>query len=73
MVVSILMHTLLFLHVGFGTIDCSFTNEEGVGDCPDSFAIDGKRRFAWNVHSKRFGQVGGGCSNAYHEDYFLLY
>ena len=42
---------------GFGTLECNFTNEEGVGDCPDSFAFDGNRQFAWNVQSQSFGEV----------------
>lgn len=29
--------------VGWATIHCPFTAEEGVGDAPDSYAVDGKR------------------------------
>lgn len=31
------------LQVGWATIHCPFTAEEGVGDAPDSYAVDGKR------------------------------
>lgn len=29
--------------IGWATINCPFTAEEGVGDAPDSYAVDGKR------------------------------
>lgn len=29
--------------IGWATIHCPFTAEEGVGDAPDSYAVDGKR------------------------------
>jgi hypothetical protein len=43
--------------LGWATLRCRFTQEEGVGDAPDSFAFDGKRRQLWNVKSFAYGQV----------------
>ena len=34
---------LLVCQIGWATIYCPFTAEEGVGDAPDSYAVDGKR------------------------------
>jgi Kip1 ubiquitination-promoting complex protein 1 len=44
------------IQIGWCTIDCPFTNEEGVGDAPDSFAYDGKRVKRWNVSCHSYGQ-----------------
>lgn len=44
---------LLAPQIGWATIHCPFTAEEGVGDAPDSYAVDGKRlRWAqvWPQH-----------------------
>jgi Kip1 ubiquitination-promoting complex protein 1 len=42
--------------LGWAPIDCPFTNEEGVGDSPDSYAYDGKRIKKWNVSCANYGQ-----------------
>lgn len=43
--------------LGWAPIDCPFTNEEGVGDSPDSYAYDGKRIKKWNVSCANYGQA----------------
>eukprot|EP01117_Protostelium_nocturnum_P008236 TRINITY_DN2939_c0_g2_i1.p1 TRINITY_DN2939_c0_g2~~TRINITY_DN2939_c0_g2_i1.p1 ORF type:complete len:1088 (-),score=416.38 TRINITY_DN2939_c0_g2_i1:26-3289(-) len=43
--------------IGWATIDCPFTNEEGVGDSVDSFAYDGKRIKKWNAKSSNYGEA----------------
>jgi hypothetical protein len=40
---AVLTNCFLLLQIGWATIHCPFTVEEGVGDAPDSYAIDGKR------------------------------
>lgn len=42
--------------IGWATLSCPFTNEEGVGDAPNSFAYDGKRVRKWSVESSAYGQ-----------------
>ena len=42
--------------VGWATQKCRFTNEEGVGDSPSSYAFDGKRVKKWNVGHQTYGQ-----------------
>jgi Kip1 ubiquitination-promoting complex protein 1 len=42
--------------LGWATGDCPFTNEEGVGDAPDSYAYDGQRVKKWNVACDPYGQ-----------------
>lgn len=42
--------------IGWATLQCPFTNEEGVGDAPDSYAYDGKRVKKWNVSCQPYGQ-----------------
>lgn len=32
------------VQIGWATIHCPFTAEEGVGDASDSYAVDGKRQ-----------------------------
>eukprot|EP00892_Ulva_mutabilis_P009450 jgi/Ulvmu1/6878/UM031_0083.1 len=41
--------------VGWATLSCHFTTEEGVGDSYNSYAYDGKRRRKWNVRSSEYG------------------
>jgi len=43
--------------IGWATLDCPFTFEEGVGDAPDSYAYDGKRVRKWNVSCHSYGQT----------------
>lgn len=42
--------------IGWATLGCQFTNEEGVGDAADSYAFDGKRVRKWCVHPESYGQ-----------------
>eukprot|EP00741_Cyanophora_paradoxa_P016509 tig00020927_g15940.t1 len=44
------------MQLGFCTMNCPFTNEEGVGDAPDSYAYDGKRMKKWNVSCVPYGE-----------------
>lgn len=43
--------------LGWATHECRFTNEEGVGDSPQSYAYDGKRVRKWNVGQHSYGQA----------------
>lgn len=43
--------------LGWATLQCPFTNEEGVGDALDSYAIDGKRVRKWNKSYQGYGQA----------------
>eukprot|EP00775_Hariotina_reticulata_P010985 gene10985-11140_t len=42
--------------IGWATIHCPFTAEEGVGDAPDSYAVDGKRVRKWSVKPQEYGE-----------------
>lgn len=42
--------------VGWATLSCHFTTEEGVGDSYNSYAYDGKRRRKWNMSSSEYGE-----------------
>ncbi|CAI5464863.1 unnamed protein product [Closterium sp. Yama58-4] len=42
--------------IGWATLACPFTAEEGVGDAPDSYAFDGKRVRKWSGWSAQYGQ-----------------
>ena len=44
------------MQIGWCTPTCICSNEEGVGDSPDSYAFDGQRRRLWNVGSIKYGQ-----------------
>lgn len=56
--------------LGWCTIDCKFTAEEGVGDSVDSYAYDGKRMKRWSHAPHAYGQswtpgdVIGACLDA---------
>jgi hypothetical protein len=39
------------MQLGWATAAAPFTNEEGVGDWPDTYAFDGRRVRKWNVTS----------------------
>jgi hypothetical protein len=41
------VHTAGIQQIGWATIHCPFTPEEGVGDAHDSYAYDGGRRAGW--------------------------
>jgi SPRY domain len=43
--------------LGWATLRCQFTQEEGVGDTPDSYAYDGKRCRKWHVRSGDYGDI----------------
>ncbi|KAL6749415.1 concanavalin A-like lectin/glucanase domain-containing protein, partial [Haematococcus lacustris] len=43
--------------LGWATLRCPFTSEEGVGDAPDSYAFDGKRMRKWSVKYSQYGQA----------------
>ncbi|PNH06614.1 E3 ubiquitin-protein ligase, partial [Tetrabaena socialis] len=42
--------------IGWATLQCPFTSEEGVGDAPDSYAFDGKRVMKWHVKCTAYGE-----------------
>lgn len=43
--------------LGWAVLTCPFTNEEGVGDSPDSYAYDGKRQAKWHEGSDHYGEA----------------
>ncbi|KAK9841055.1 hypothetical protein WJX81_008302 [Elliptochloris bilobata] len=43
--------------LGYVTVAAAFTSEEGVGDCPDSYAFDGHRVRKWNVTCTPYGEA----------------
>jgi len=43
--------------LGWAAHGCTFTNEDGVGDSPDSYAFDGKRVKKWNVQCAAYGEA----------------
>ena len=43
--------------LGWATLQCQFTSEEGVGDTLYSFAYDGKRRRKWNQRAQEYGEL----------------
>ncbi len=45
------------MQLGWATAAASFTNEEGVGDWPDTYAFDGRRVRKWNVTSAAPGAL----------------
>lgn len=53
---EVTLETAGIQQLGWATIVCPFTNEEGVGDAKDSYAYDGKRVRKWNVSSSQYGQ-----------------
>lgn len=44
------------MQIGWCTINCQFSQENGVGDTPDSYAYDGNRLRKWNVKTQRYGE-----------------
>lgn len=53
---EILLGSKGIMQLGWATLQCKFTNEEGVGDTPDSFAYDGHRVRKWNVVTGKYGE-----------------
>ncbi|KAF5840602.1 concanavalin A-like lectin/glucanase domain-containing protein, partial [Dunaliella salina] len=51
------LHTSGIQQLGWCTVSCPFTAEEGVGDAPDSYAYDGKRTRKWSVKASPYGQT----------------
>ncbi|KAG2499059.1 hypothetical protein HYH03_003244 [Edaphochlamys debaryana] len=45
------------MQIGWATLHCPFTTEEGVGDAPDSYAFDGKRVKKWSVKCTHYGEA----------------
>ena len=43
--------------LGWAAFGCQFTNEDGVGDSPDSYGYDGKRVKKWNVQCHHYGEA----------------
>ncbi|KAK6174817.1 hypothetical protein SNE40_013392 [Patella caerulea] len=44
------------MQLGWCTLNCKFSLEEGVGDTADSYAYDGSRLRKWNVKTSRYGE-----------------
>ena len=51
------IHTAGIQQIGWATLHCQFTPEEGVGDATDSYAYDGKRIRKWHVKCLPYGQA----------------
>ncbi|XP_074646477.1 E3 ubiquitin-protein ligase RNF123-like isoform X2 [Tubulanus polymorphus] len=45
------------MQLGWSTINCKFSQDEGVGDTPDSYAYDGNRLRKWNVKTQKYGEA----------------
>lgn len=45
------------MQLGWCTINCKFTFEEGVGDTKDSYSYDGSRLRKWNIRTQKYGEV----------------
>lgn len=43
--------------IGWATLDCEFSAENGVGDSDNSYAYDGKRIMMWNNGSINYGEA----------------
>jgi len=52
---EVILGTCGIQQIGWATLQCPFTSEEGVGDAPDSYAWDGKRVQRWNVSPHPYG------------------
>ncbi|XP_064604806.1 LOW QUALITY PROTEIN: E3 ubiquitin-protein ligase RNF123-like [Liolophura sinensis] len=44
------------MQLGWCTLQCKFSQEEGVGDTVDSYAYDGSRLRKWNVRTRKYGE-----------------
>lgn len=44
------------MQVGWGTAQCKFNQQYGVGDTPNSYAYDGNRVRKWNVTTHKYGE-----------------
>ncbi|KYN31177.1 hypothetical protein ALC56_14445 [Trachymyrmex septentrionalis] len=45
------------MQVGWGTAQCKFNQQYGVGDTPNSYAYDGNRMRKWNVSTHKYGEA----------------
>lgn len=45
------------MQLGWCTIKCKFSFEEGVGDTQDSYSYDGSRLRKWNIRTQKYGEV----------------
>ncbi|XP_060567835.1 E3 ubiquitin-protein ligase RNF123-like [Ruditapes philippinarum] len=45
------------MQIGWCTIKCKFSQEEGVGDTEDSYAYDGSRQRKWNKTTQKYGEA----------------
>ncbi|KAK3102538.1 hypothetical protein FSP39_012050 [Pinctada imbricata] len=45
------------MQLGWSTIKCKFSHEEGVGDTKDSYSYDGSRLRKWNVKTRKYGEA----------------
>ncbi|XP_024879917.1 E3 ubiquitin-protein ligase RNF123-like [Temnothorax curvispinosus] len=45
------------MQVGWGTAQCKFNQQYGVGDTPNSYAYDGNRVRKWNVSTHKYGEA----------------
>ena len=52
---EVILGTCGIQQIGWATLQCPFTSEEGVGDALDSYAWDGKRVQRWNVSPHPYG------------------
>ncbi|CAB4039894.1 E3 ubiquitin- ligase RNF123-like, partial [Paramuricea clavata] len=53
---EVLLGTRGIMQLGWATVSCQFTNEEGVGDTADSYAYDGHRVRKWNLSASAYGE-----------------
>lgn len=53
---EVLLGSKGIMQLGWATMKCKFTNEEGVGDTSDSYAYDGHRVRKWNVATGKYGE-----------------
>ncbi|XP_061187655.1 E3 ubiquitin-protein ligase RNF123-like isoform X2 [Saccostrea echinata] len=45
------------MQLGWCTIKCKFSYEEGVGDTQDSYSYDGSRLRKWNIRTQKYGEA----------------
>ncbi|XP_018407153.1 PREDICTED: E3 ubiquitin-protein ligase RNF123-like [Cyphomyrmex costatus] len=45
------------MQIGWGTAQCKFNQQYGVGDTPNSYAYDGNRVRKWNVSTHKYGEA----------------
>ncbi|XP_065673661.1 E3 ubiquitin-protein ligase RNF123 isoform X2 [Hydra vulgaris] len=53
---EVLLGSKGIMQLGWATIRCRFTNQEGVGDTSDSYAYDGHRVRKWNMSTGKYGE-----------------